>query len=117
MSSFTQPITPILRLTAHNPQPTTHTPQLTTHNSRLTNVCSAYISQFIFTFVDFNLFFKKVKELDIRAKYGVDILLIRNNTEAGSKIKSMANPDYVFSYNDSIVVSGEVGKIELLKNL
>ncbi|MFC1669595.1 chloride channel protein [Spirochaetota bacterium] len=58
-----------------------------------------------------------IKKLNIRSEYGVDILLIRNNTESGSKIKAMASPDYVFSYDDSIVISGEVGKIELMKLL
>ncbi len=60
---------------------------------------------------------KTIKELDIRARYGVDILLIRSNTDEGSKIKAIPNPDYEFSYNDSIVVSGEIGKINCIKNL
>ncbi len=60
---------------------------------------------------------KSIKELDIRAVYGVDILLIRSNTEDGPKIKSMPSADYEFSYNDSIVVSGEIGKINRLRNV
>ncbi len=60
---------------------------------------------------------KSIKELNIRAKYGVDIFLIRSNTDQGSKIKAIPNPDYQFSYNDSIVVAGEIGKINCLKNL
>jgi len=60
---------------------------------------------------------KSIKELDIRAKYGVDIILIRSNTDEGSKIKAMPKPEYVFSYNDSVLVSGEVGKINLLKSI
>lgn len=60
---------------------------------------------------------RSIKELDIRARYGVDILLIRSNTDEGSKIKAIPNPDYVFSYNDSIVVSGEIGKINLVRHL
>ena len=60
---------------------------------------------------------KTIKDLNIRASYGVDILLIRSNTEAGSKIKAMPTPDYEFSYNDSIVISGEIGKIKLVKTL
>ncbi len=60
---------------------------------------------------------KSIKELNIRARYGVDVLLIRDNSLSGSKIKAMASPDYVFSYSDSIVVSGEIGKINLLKQL
>ncbi len=64
-----------------------------------------------------NFIGKSIKELNIRARYGVDILLIRDNSLSGSKIKAMASPDYVFSYSDSIVVSGEIGKINLLKQI
>jgi CIC family chloride channel protein len=60
---------------------------------------------------------KSIKELNIRAEYGVDILLIRTNTGEGSKIKSMPSADYVFSYDDSIVISGEIGKINMLKHI
>jgi len=60
---------------------------------------------------------KSIKELDIRAKYHVDIMLIRSNTEQGSKIKAMPTPEYKFSYNDSIVISGEIGRINPLKNI
>jgi len=60
---------------------------------------------------------KSIKELNIRAKYGIDILLIRSNSENKSVIKAMPKPEYVFSYNDSIVISGEIGKISSLKNL
>ena len=60
---------------------------------------------------------KTIKEINIRAKYGVDIILIRKNTEQGSKIKALPGPDYRFSYNDSMVVAGEIGKINLLKSI
>ncbi|MCP3921076.1 MAG: CBS domain-containing protein, partial [Desulfobacterales bacterium] len=60
---------------------------------------------------------KSIKELDIRAKYGVDVILIKSNTESGSKVKAIPNPDYVLSFNDSLVIAGEVGKIKLLKEM
>jgi len=60
---------------------------------------------------------QSIKDLDIRAKYGVDIILIRKNTEQGPRIKAIPNPDYIFSYDDSIVIAGEIGKINLLKSL
>jgi CIC family chloride channel protein len=60
---------------------------------------------------------KSIKELDIRAKYGVDVILIRKNTEQGSKIKAIPNPDYKFSYDDSLVIAGEIGRINLLKSI
>ncbi|MDY6935174.1 MAG: chloride channel protein [Spirochaetota bacterium] len=60
---------------------------------------------------------KSIKEINIRAKYGVDVLLIRNNTDQGSKIKAIPSPDYIISFNDSLVIAGEIGKINLLKEL
>ncbi len=60
---------------------------------------------------------KSIKELNIRAKYGVDVILIRTNTDQGSKVKAIPNPDLKISFNDSIVVAGEIGKINLLKGL
>jgi Trk K+ transport system NAD-binding subunit len=58
-----------------------------------------------------------IQELDIRKKYGVDILLIRCNSEGNSKIKAIPNPDYRFSINDSLVIAGEIGKLNLMKSL
>jgi chloride channel protein, CIC family len=58
-----------------------------------------------------------ILELDIRKKYGVDILLIRCNSEGNSKIKAIPNPDYRFSINDSLVIAGEIGKLNLMKSL
>jgi CIC family chloride channel protein len=60
---------------------------------------------------------KSIKELNIRGKYGVDVILIRNNTDQGSKIKAIPSPDYIFSYNDSLVIAGEIGKINRLKSI
>ncbi len=60
---------------------------------------------------------KSIKDLNIRAKFGVDILLIRINDEQGSRIKTIPDPNYKFSYNDSLVIAGEIGKLNLLKSL
>lgn len=59
---------------------------------------------------------KSIRELDIRAVYGVDIILIRSNSGQGSKIKAIPSPEYVFTYNDSIIVAGEEGRITMLKS-
>lgn len=58
---------------------------------------------------------KSIKELNIRAKYGVDVILIRSNTGSGSKVKAIPSPDYIITFNDSLIVAGEIGKINLLK--
>ncbi len=60
---------------------------------------------------------KSIRELNVRVRYGVDVLLIRNNSEQGSKIKAIPDPNYVISYSDSIVIAGEKGKINLMKSI
>ena len=60
---------------------------------------------------------KSIKQINIRAVYGVDVLLIRSNSKDGSKIKAIPSPDYVISFNDSIVIAGEKGKINLMKSI
>ncbi|MBN2159424.1 MAG: chloride channel protein [Spirochaetes bacterium] len=59
---------------------------------------------------------KSIRELNVRARFGVDILLIRVNDQEGPKIKAIPDPDYVFSFKDSLVIAGEIGKINLLKS-
>ena len=60
---------------------------------------------------------KSIKELDIRAKFGVDIILIKANIGNRSMIKTLPQPDYKFSYSDSLVISGEISKINVIKNI
>ncbi len=60
---------------------------------------------------------KSIRDLNIRAKYGVEIILIRHNTKHGSKIKAIPDANYAFSYTDSIVIAGEIGKINCMKAL
>jgi len=59
---------------------------------------------------------KSIKNLDIRAKFGVDIILIRNNDDKGSMVKAIPSPDYEFSFKDSIVIAGEIKNLNLLKS-
>ena len=56
---------------------------------------------------------KSIKELNIRAKYGIDILSIKSN----EKVKAIPNPDHVISENDLLVCAGEIKNITLIKNL
>ena len=60
---------------------------------------------------------KSIKEIDVRATYGVEILLIKKNSDRGSQIKAIPSPDYIISFNDSLVIAGEVGKINILKEI
>lgn len=59
---------------------------------------------------------KSIRDINVRARYGVDILLIRNNTSEESKIKVIPDPANIFTSSDTIVIAGEIGKINLLKN-
>ena len=59
---------------------------------------------------------KSIKELAIRRKYGVEVLLIRSNTPQGTRIKAVPEADYVIIAGDSLVLAGEIGKINLLKS-
>ncbi len=59
---------------------------------------------------------RSIKDLGIRAKYGVDVLMIRSRTPQGPKMKAIPDPDYVISDDDTLVLAGEIGKINLLKS-
>jgi len=60
---------------------------------------------------------KSIKEINIRAKYGVDVLSIKSNQKSGLNINAIPNPDYIFKDIDSIVVAGEIKKINQIKSL
>ncbi len=60
---------------------------------------------------------KSIKELNVRARYGVDILSIKTNGKKSSQIKAIPNPDYVFKEGDSLILAGEVKNIRKIKIL
>jgi len=60
---------------------------------------------------------KSIRELDIRKKYGVDVLSIKVGSRSDSKIKAIPNPNHVFKEDQTIIVAGEIKNINLLKNL
>jgi len=60
---------------------------------------------------------KSIKQLNIRAKYGVDVLSIKTKIKKKEKVKAIPSPDYVINENDTLVVAGENRNINLLKNL
>ncbi len=60
---------------------------------------------------------KSIRELNIRAKYGVDVLSIKTKEKRGERIKAIPSPDYVIKESDRLVIAGEVKNINLLKNL
>ena len=60
---------------------------------------------------------KSIRELNIRAIYGVDVLSIKTIEKRGEKIKAIPNPDYVIQKDDLLVIAGEIKNINVLKHL
>ena len=60
---------------------------------------------------------KSIKEINIRAKFGVDVLSIKTHKKGHSTIKAIPNPDYIFRNNDTLVIAGEIKNINQIKRL
>ena len=60
---------------------------------------------------------KSIRELDIRKKYGVDVLSIKTGKRSDAKIKAIPNPNHIFKEDQTIIIAGEIKNINLLKNL
>jgi len=60
---------------------------------------------------------KSIRELNIRAQYGVDVLSIKSKDKKSEKIKVIPNPDYVIQKGDALIVAGETRNINLLKGM
>ena len=61
---------------------------------------------------------KSIKGLNIRGKYGVDIILIKSPTPGkGPKMKAVPSPDYILGEKDSLVIAGEIKNINMLKKI
>jgi predicted transcriptional regulator len=60
---------------------------------------------------------KSIKQLNIRARFGIDVLSIKTKEKWGDKIKAIPSPDYIIQKNDRLVIAGEIKNINLLRNL
>jgi len=60
---------------------------------------------------------KSIRELNIRARYGVDVLSIKTKEKRGEKIRAIPNPNYVINEEDTLVIAGEIKNINVLKHL
>lgn len=58
-----------------------------------------------------------IKELNIRAKYGVDILSIKTKKGKTQAIKAIPNPNHIISEDEILVIAGEDKNINQIKNL
>jgi len=60
---------------------------------------------------------KSIRDLDIRVKYGVDVLSIKTKKGNEEKITAIPNPEYVISDKDTLIIAGEIKNINLISNL
>ena len=60
---------------------------------------------------------RSIRELNIRAKYGVDVLSVKTKQKFGEKIKAIPNPDYIINEEDTLVIAGEIKHINALRQL
>ncbi len=60
---------------------------------------------------------KSIRYLNIRAKYGVDVLSVKTKHKGSEKIKVIPSPSYVIEKDDTLIIAGEIRNINILKNL
>ncbi len=60
---------------------------------------------------------KSIRELNIRARYGVDVLSIKTQENGDERIKAIPNSGYVIQAEDYLVIAGEIKNIILLKTI
>jgi chloride channel protein, CIC family len=60
---------------------------------------------------------KSIREINIRAEYGVDVLTIKKHTDQGAEVKAFPNPSYILESDDYLTIAGMINKINLLKNV
>ena len=60
---------------------------------------------------------KSIRELDIRARYGVEVLSIKTIKNKSEIIKAIPSADYIIRKDDVLVVAGEIRNINILQNV
>ena len=60
---------------------------------------------------------KSIREINIRAKFDVNVLSIKSSKKKRYQIKAVPKPDYIFQEKDIIVVAGEIKNINQLKSI
>ena len=60
---------------------------------------------------------KSIRELDIRSKYGVDVLSIKVGKKSDVIVKAIPSPDHVFTEDETLIIAGEIKKINVLRHL
>lgn len=64
-----------------------------------------------------NFFGKSIRHLNIRSEFGVDVLSIKTKEKRGEKITAIPSPDYIIKEEDTLIIAGEIKKINFLRNL
>jgi CIC family chloride channel protein len=60
---------------------------------------------------------KSIRDLNIRAIYGVQILSIKTTEKGSFKVSALPNPDHILKEGDVLVIAGENKYITVLKNM
>lgn len=60
---------------------------------------------------------KSLKELNIRAEFGIQVLSVRQISGEGAGVNAFPDPDFVLQKSDLITIAGEIRKINLLKGM
>jgi CIC family chloride channel protein len=60
---------------------------------------------------------KSIRELDIRARYGVEVLSVKTVKNKSEIIKAIPNADYIIRKDDVLVLAGEIRNINILQNV
>jgi CIC family chloride channel protein len=60
---------------------------------------------------------KSIRHLNIRSEYGVDVLSIKTKEKRGEKITAIPSPDYIIKEDDTLIIAGEITKINFVRNL
>lgn len=63
-----------------------------------------------------NFIGKKIKDIDVRNKYGVDIILIKKKASTNKLQTKIPNANYKFQAEDNLLILGDRKKIEFLSN-
>jgi CIC family chloride channel protein len=60
---------------------------------------------------------KSLRQLDIRAKYGIEVLSVKTREKGEEKIKAIPGSDYVINESDILVIAGEIKNINIIRRI
>ena len=60
---------------------------------------------------------KSLRQLDIRTKYGIEVLSVKTREKGEEKIKAIPGSDYIIKESDILVIAGEIKNINIIRNI